>query len=111
MSGRERRGHRRGPMTATGYLQAMRSVLVHEPVPAEKVDFYAHHGVEEIFVVDPTERSFHIWRQTGGSYLQTATSDLLQFRAEDLVEAIVTAGVARRADAKSIGMATRSSLA
>lgn len=55
----------------------------------EKFDFYAHHGVEEIFVVDPTERSFHIWRESGGSYVQSASSDLLRFSVDDLMEAIV----------------------
>jgi len=47
-----------------------------------KSAFYASHGVEELWVVDPVRRTVRIWQLGAeGSYAETGTSDLLGLTA------------------------------
>ena len=48
----------------------------------QKFGFYAAHGVEELWVVDPLERSVRIWQLREGAYAETGTSDLLGLTAD-----------------------------
>ena len=55
----------------------------------EKFDFYAVHGVEEIFVVDPAKRLVEMWRRTPVAAFKLGdTSELLGVTAAELVAAI-----------------------
>src|SRR5262249_58585759 len=60
----------------------------------EKFGFYAAHGVEEILVADPAERTVRLWRLGGAAegaareYLEVDRSDLLDIRADDLRDQI-----------------------
>lgn len=47
-------------------------------------DFYTRHGVEELWVVDPVERSVRIWQLGAGEYTETGTSALLDLTAEQV---------------------------
>ena len=42
-----------------------------------KFDFYAARGVEELWVVDPLERSVRVWQQQERTWQETGRSDLL----------------------------------
>lgn len=54
-----------------------------------KVGFYASHGVEELWVVDPLGRTVRIWQlDADGAYEQTGTSDLLQLTAVSVADAL-----------------------
>jgi len=60
----------------------------------EKFGFYAAHGVEEILVADPAERTVRLWRLGGADegttrdYAEVDRSDLLDIRADDLRDQI-----------------------
>jgi len=60
----------------------------------EKFGFYAAHGVDEILVADPAERTVRLWRLGGAAegaareYLEVDRSDLLDIRADDLRDQI-----------------------
>mgnify|MGYP000327156139 CR=1 FL=1 len=50
-----------------------------------KFDFYARHGVDELWVVDPIERTVRIWALEEGSYDEVGASPLLGMTAVDVV--------------------------
>lgn len=55
----------------------------------DKFGFYAAHGVDEIFVVDPDKRSFEIWQRVDATtFAPFPASELLHVEADDLVAAI-----------------------
>lgn len=53
-----------------------------------KLPFYAEHGVDEVLIVDPTERSVHWLAPHGGEYGPAARSELIDCGPEDLAEQI-----------------------
>ena len=55
----------------------------------QKFGFYAAHGVEELWVVDPLERTARVWALADGDYAERDTAPLL-----GLTTAEVVAGVA-----------------
>jgi len=60
----------------------------------EKFGFYAVHGVDEILVADPAERTVRLWRLgdavegAARDYVRVDRSDLLDIRADDLRDRI-----------------------
>lgn len=53
-----------------------------------KFDFYARHGVEELWIVDPVEQSVRMWALQDGAYEEQTASALLGLTVAD-----VTTGV------------------
>jgi Uma2 family endonuclease len=53
-----------------------------------KFGFYAAHGVEEILVADPRERSVRCFRVEGGEYMEAPASEVLGVRADALTNGI-----------------------
>lgn len=53
-----------------------------------KLDFYAAHGVDEVLIVDPAERSVILLRLTGGRYDRAADSVLLGVPLRQIAERI-----------------------
>jgi Uma2 family endonuclease len=53
-----------------------------------KFDFYAAHGVEEMFIAEPASRSIRIYVAVEGLMVETTVSDLLGLSAAQLVVAI-----------------------
>lgn len=52
-----------------------------------KFGFYAAHGVEELWVVDPVDRSVRMWQLgvvRAGQYEETGRSDLLGLDATEV---------------------------
>lgn len=54
----------------------------------EKFGFYAEHGVEELMVADPQDRTVRVWRLSGDSYTEGDGSALLDVTAADLTRDI-----------------------
>ena len=54
----------------------------------EKFGFYATHGVDEILVANPADRSVRCHRRTGGAYQETAASSLLGVTMDRIVSGI-----------------------
>lgn len=54
----------------------------------ERFDFYAAHGVEEIFVVDPAHRTIAIYQRSSFA-VDVGAGALLGITAAELVAAIV----------------------
>lgn len=50
-----------------------------------KFDFYARHGVDELWVVDPLEHTVRTWTLRDGSYEEVDASPLLGMTAADVV--------------------------
>lgn len=59
-------------------------VLSPEDETFAKFGFYAKHGVDEILVADPQERTVRIWQLRDESYEETGRSDLLDVSADDV---------------------------
>lgn len=57
-----------------------------------KFAFYAAHGVEEVFVADPAQRTVRVWRRAAGAvapeYEESERSDLLGVTAASLTDAV-----------------------
>lgn len=53
-----------------------------------KFDFYAGSGVDELWVVDPLEKSVRIWRLRCGAYAEAGRSDLLGLSASEVEQAV-----------------------
>lgn len=53
-----------------------------------KFDFYAAHGVEELIVADPKERSVRCFRLEGERFAEAASSSLMGVRANELTTGI-----------------------
>lgn len=54
----------------------------------QKLPFYAAHGVEEVLIVDPAERSVHWLGLADGEYRELERSGLIELGASELVERI-----------------------
>jgi Uma2 family endonuclease len=54
----------------------------------EKLPFYAAHGVEEVLIVDPRQRSVSWLALTGGEYQPVERSGLIELGRDELVEQI-----------------------
>lgn len=54
-----------------------------------KFDFYARHGVDEVWVVDPVERTVRCWQRHGESYERTRRSDLLGLDLDEVAAELV----------------------
>lgn len=50
----------------------------------EKLPFYAEHGVEELVIVDPRERTVHWLTLDGGEYRRVERSSLIELGASEL---------------------------
>lgn len=50
-----------------------------------KFDFYARHGVEELWIVDPVERTVRLWVLQEGAYDERTTSALLGLTTDQVV--------------------------
>lgn len=59
----------------------------------DKFDFYAAHGVEEVLIADPAERTVAIFVLTGAVYERTDESALLEVSAQELRDSITWPGV------------------
>lgn len=53
-----------------------------------KLDFYAAHGVEELLVADPEERTVRCWHLADGGYLEHPGSALLGLTMDALVDQV-----------------------
>lgn len=51
-------------------------------------DFYARHGVDEVWIVDPVERSVRMWVLQDGAYDERVTSVLLGLSVPDVVDGV-----------------------
>jgi Uma2 family endonuclease len=54
----------------------------------DKLPFYAAHGVDELLIVDPTERSVHWLALEGGEYREAERSGLIDLGPSKLAERI-----------------------
>ncbi|MBD0281760.1 MAG: Uma2 family endonuclease [Thermoleophilaceae bacterium] len=54
----------------------------------DKLPFYAAHGVDEVLIVDPTERSVHWLALEGGEYREVKRSGLIDLGPSQLAERI-----------------------
>jgi Uma2 family endonuclease len=57
-----------------------------------KFDHYAAHGVDEVLIADPHDRTLHLFSLTGGRYESTDRSPLLDVSVAELREAITWPG-------------------
>ncbi|HUP70110.1 MAG TPA: Uma2 family endonuclease [Acidimicrobiales bacterium] len=85
------RGYHRG--APSGVWVATAAIVVEIVSPDdetyEKFDFYARHGVEELLIADPAERTVAFWRRTSDErYELTPASALLGVSADHLTAAI-----------------------
>ncbi|MFP5346814.1 MAG: Uma2 family endonuclease [Actinomycetes bacterium] len=53
-----------------------------------KLGFYAAHGVEEVWVVDPLARSVRIWQLRHGALTETGASALLSLTARSVAQSL-----------------------
>jgi len=53
-----------------------------------KLDFYARHGVEELWIVDPLERSVRMWALQDGVYKERTASALLGLSVADVRDGV-----------------------
>lgn len=53
-----------------------------------KFDFYAAHGVEEVIVADPAEKTVQCFLRSGTTFAESETSDLLGVSVSDLAAGI-----------------------
>lgn len=87
------RGYHRGRPTGMRVPSAAIVVEILSPGDEtyDKFDFYAAHGVEEVFVADPAKRTVGIWRRPSpdvASWSEKGSSALLGVSSADLVTAI-----------------------
>ena len=54
----------------------------------QKLPFYAAHGVEEVLIVDPRERSVHWLALAGGEYREAQRSSLIELGPDELAARI-----------------------
>jgi Uma2 family endonuclease len=54
----------------------------------EKLPFYAAHGVDEVLIVDPQERSVHWLARAGSEYREVERSGLIKLGGNELAERI-----------------------
>lgn len=54
----------------------------------QKLPFYAAHGVDEVLIVDPEERSVHWLGLAGDEYSEVERSGLIELGAAELAERI-----------------------
>jgi Uma2 family endonuclease len=54
----------------------------------QKLPFYASHGVDEVLIVDPAERSVHWLGLADGEYRELERSGLIELGVEEVVERI-----------------------
>ena len=54
----------------------------------QKFGFYAAHGVEELWVVDPLEHTARVWALVDGAYDERGTSPLLGLSTADVVAGV-----------------------
>jgi Uma2 family endonuclease len=54
----------------------------------QKLPFYAAHGVDEVLIVDPADRSVHWLALAGQEYRETERSGLIELSGADLAERI-----------------------
>lgn len=54
----------------------------------DKLPFYAAHGVDEVLIVDPAERSLHWLALEGGEYREAERSGLIDLGGSELAERI-----------------------
>lgn len=54
----------------------------------DKFGFYAEHGVDELIVADPQQRTIGIWQLRAGAYVEAGRSDLLDVSADGLTREI-----------------------
>lgn len=83
-------GYHRGTPTEAWLATAAIVVEVLSPDDEtyQKFDFYFIHGVEEIVVADPEERTVRWWRRAGQGYESTVASALLGVSADGIAAAI-----------------------
>jgi Uma2 family endonuclease len=77
-------------VTPYGKWQATAALVVEIVSPGDeswqKLPFYAAHGVDEVLIVDPTERSVS-WLELGdGEYRRVERSGLIELGAAELTE-------------------------
>jgi Uma2 family endonuclease len=54
----------------------------------KKLPFYAAHGVDEVLIVDPSDRTVHWLALSDGEYREVQRSDLIELGPGELVERI-----------------------
>jgi hypothetical protein len=54
----------------------------------QKFGFYAAHGVDELWVVDPLERTVRMWALREGAYEGAGASGLLGMTAAEVVAGV-----------------------
>ena len=54
----------------------------------KKLPFYAAHGVDEVLIVDPSQRSVHWLARAGEEYREVERSGLIELGVDDLAERI-----------------------
>ena len=83
-------GWHRGSPDALYFDTAALVVEVHSPRDEShrKFDFYARHGVEEFWIVDPVEHSVRMWSLLDGAYEEQTASALLGLSVVDVVAGV-----------------------
>ena len=83
-------GWHRGAPPALYYDTAALVVEVVSPGDEShrKLGFYARHGVDEVWIVDPLERSVRMWVLQDGALEESTTSTLLGLSAADVVAGV-----------------------
>lgn len=84
------KGYHRGLPAATWVATAAVVVEVVSPDDEtyDKFGFYARHGVDELVVADPAERSVTLWRRDGDAFVPAEASGLLAVSAAGLTAAL-----------------------
>ncbi len=81
------RGRPRGTWLATAAVVV--EILSPDDETFDKFSFYAGHGVDEVLVADPADRSISLWRRASErSYEQVPVSVLLNLAAIELTASI-----------------------
>lgn len=83
-------GFHRGSPDALYFATAALLVEVLSPDDEtfQKFDFYARHDVDELWVVDPLERTVRMWVLRDGAYEQVDASALLGLSCADVVDGV-----------------------
>ena len=81
-------GYHRGPVDALYVPSAALVVEVLSPDDEtfRKFDFYARHGVDELWVVDPVARTVRCWSRRGEEYDEVEQSALLGLDVREVVQ-------------------------
>ena len=80
--------HRGAPSTHAVSAAVVVEVLSPDDETWQKFGFYAAHGVEELWVVDPLERTARVWALADGAYDERGTSPLLGLSTADVVAGV-----------------------